>query len=266
MTNTRPEIEFAHVFPLDDDVKAVHAFGFEVPQEFMVIFFIRSLNTDLKVVWSIGLEIEITGLGVPQTKKIDFQGEVFYSIRTDHHKRNLYYPAETFSARQELGLAPVDFERVRTISSSTRTLNYLQSLGVAVAVESFEIRNGIWERKTKFVDLDSDEIKKIKQKFALRKSRSPRSNIDFSRVADLYKEAKSRGIPYVADFISVNYAESDEFDGININTVNNWIKTCRDLEMLPKSDYGKKKNSSPKAVKDASKPTTHKGKTNAKKS
>ena len=259
MTNTRPEIEFAHVFDIDTSVKTVRAFGYEIPQEFQIRYFIKSKNTNSKVCWSLGLEIEISDEGKPQTKAISFQGDLWRFWRKDSKGRDLYWPVEKFAERQKLGFEPIDFEKVRRITSSTRTMNHFQSLAVAVVIHSFDLTGEIWRRRNAFPNLSSKELKQVEKKFLQRKAYVPRNTIDYERVADLYFEAK--GITgeraSVREYISVHYNESDEMGDVKLDTVNNWIKTCRDLKLLPESNYGRNKNSTPS--KSVGKATTKKG-------
>ena len=258
MTKTRPEIEFVHVFDIESSVGTVQAFGYDIPQEFKIRYFIRSKDPHSKVCWSIGLEVEITDKGKPQTKAIDFQGDVWRVGRKDSRGRDLYWPVGEFSERQKLGFAPVDFEKVKMITSSIRTLNHFQSLAVAVVLHSFDLKEGNWVRKPDFPNLSSNELKLVEKKFLQREGRVPRSNIDYDRVRELYDEAKAKGYG-VKDYISVNYDEYEEIDGVKLDTVNNWIRTCRDMKLISESKYRKKKNSSPiKSVKDVRKTTTTK--------
>jgi len=258
VTKTRPEIEFVHVFDIEPSVGTVRAFGYDIPQEFKIRYFIRSENPHSNVCWSIGLEVEITDKGKPQTKAIDFQGDVWRIGRKDSRGRDLYWPVTGYPERQGLGFAPVDFEKVKMITSSIRTLNHFQSLAVAVVLHSFDLKEGDWVRKRDFPDLSSNELKLVEKKFLQREGRVPRSKIDYDRVRELYDEAKAKGYG-VKDYISVHYNEDEEIDGIAPDTVNNWIRTCRDMKLISESKDRKKRNSSPiKSVQDVRKPTTTK--------
>ena len=245
MTKSQPEIEFAHVFDVSPEVKTVRAFGYEIPQEFQVRYFIKSDKPLSKVCWSIGLEVEIAENGTPQTKSIDFQGDLWRFWRRDRRGRDTYWPVEKFPERQKLNYRSVDFEKVRTITSSVRTMNHLQSLAVAVALHSFDHVDGVWKKKVNFPDLNSKELKAAEREFIQRKSRVPRNPIDYQLVVELYYEAKNVGAS-AREYISVRYNESEELGDVPLDTVNNWIRTCRDMKILPESNYGKSKNSSPK--------------------
>ena len=260
MTNTRPEIEFAHVWPPEKEkkVKPVQAFGYEIPEQFKVGFFFRSSNEKRIVCWSVGMHIEITTEGFPRTQRIEFDGDRWMATRKDRSGRYLYFPVQEIAERRKLGLLPVNFEKIRSLTSSPRNVNYLQSLSVAVAIDSLERIGNVWQVKNNFAEIHSDELKLLAKKFLEKKTRGPRDHIDYEEVARLYKEAKFEGYR-VRQHIAAYYNNSDDLTDVPIDTVNNWIKTCRMLELLPKSNYQKKKNSSPtKVVQDARKPKTTK--------
>lgn len=241
MTKTRPQIEFAHVYDIGASVRTVKAFGYEIPQEFRIRYFVKSEHPNFDVLWGIDLEIEITSEGKPQTRAIGFRGDTARFSHKSGRGVDKYQQVELFSQRQEMGFQPVDFEKVRAITSSARTMKYFQSLAVAVVIHSFDLIEGDWRRKGDSPNVYSEAIKNVEKKFLERKSRVPRSDIDYARVAELYAEAKANKADgyRIREFISANYDEYGAVD-IPLDTVNNWIKTCRDRQLIPESNYGKR--------------------------
>jgi len=260
MANTFPEIIFAVLEEIPEDMKAVKVFGQYVPQEFEIDYYVLKKPKVMKTVFKVGMKIMLDKNGKAQTRSLEFEDSPF---ELTPRKRKDVKDDSTigrftlnFPNKREF----LDFEEVKRITSSTRILKHFQSLAVAMAIETYELEDGSWGYSNLEPRIESPRIKVIEKKYFRENYRAPRSNIDYEQVAYLYKEAKANGYR-IKEHISINYEGSTELRDIPLPTVNGWIKTCREKKLIPKSNYGNKKVSASKAGSKATpKTNTTKGK------